>query len=68
MKPEDFLQNLRRWIRRDFANNTEASKALGLSHKNYLPDILAGRRKVPESILNHYGYTLQVEKRYIKNA
>lgn len=68
MNPDTFLEKLRRWVRRDFASNSEASEAFNLGHKNYLPDILAGRRKVPNSILSHYGYSLVVSKRYVKNG
>ena len=66
MTQDEFLPQLKSWIRRDFPTMREAQAFFGLAYANYLPDMLAGRRKVCEQVLAHYGYTYQVTREFVE--
>lgn len=66
MQEQDFLPQLKSWVRRDFPTMRQAQEFFDLHHSNYLSDMFAGRRKVSNKILEHYGYELVVSREYVK--
>ena len=66
MKEQDFLPQLKSWVRRDFPTMKAAQQFFDLHHSNYLSDMFAGRRKVSNKILEHYGYELVVSREYVE--
>lgn len=68
MKQELFLEKLRLWLRRDFPSTQAAADHFGLPHKAYIADMIGGRRKVANAILDHYGYSRVRLTEYVRHG